>query len=144
MSICTLVLNIAIDGLPIFKSSKLQFWPILINIHEMPEVPVMKVAIYCGPTKPASIEHFLRPFVDELNFLMKNGVMVQNEKFNIQLRAIIADSPARAHIKGQSMRRRVAFPDQIAPNRTDEGFRIRVCKDHHKSWCCLLRSSTPN
>ncbi|XP_052888929.1 uncharacterized protein LOC128297340 [Anopheles moucheti] len=148
-SICTLVLNIAIDGLPIFKSSKLQFWPILINIHEMPEVPVMKVAIYCGPTKPASIEHFLRPFVDELNFLMKNGVMVQNKKFNIQLRAIIADSPARAHIKGvanynarhgclkcttvgQSMRRRVAFPDQIAPNRTDEGFRMCIYGPHHK------------
>ncbi|XP_049293406.1 uncharacterized protein LOC125769048 [Anopheles funestus] len=115
----------------------------------MPEVPVMTVAIYCGPTKPASVEHFLRPFVDELNFLMKNGAMIKNRMINIQLRVIIADSPARAHIKGvanynarhgclkcttvgESIHRRVAFSDQIAPSRTDEGFRMRRYGLHHK------------
>ncbi|XP_049294362.1 uncharacterized protein LOC125769615 isoform X1 [Anopheles funestus] len=145
----TLLLNISIDGLPIFKSSKQQFWPILVNIHGMPEVPVMVAAIYCGSSKPASIEHFLRPFVDELNFLMKNGLLIKNRKVAIQIRAIIADSPARAYIKGvanynarhgclkcitegRSMRRRVTFPTCIAPERTDEGFRMRVYGDHHK------------
>ena len=66
----------------------------------MPEIPVMPISIYCGATKPASIEQFLRPFVDEVNFLTKNGVFVKNKKFNIKLRAIIANSPSRAFIKG--------------------------------------------
>ncbi|XP_049291232.1 uncharacterized protein LOC125768080 [Anopheles funestus] len=109
----------------------------------------MVAAIYCGSSKPASIEHFLRPFVDELNFLMKNGLLIKNRKVAIQIRAIIADSPARAYIKGvanynarhgclkcitegRSMRRRVTFPTCIAPERTDERFRMRVYGDHHK------------
>ena len=96
------MINVSIDGLPLFKSSNLQFWPILFNIHEMPEVPVMIAAIYCGPTKPVSIEHFLRPFVDEINFLMKNGAQINNKTVKIKLRAIIADSPARAFIKGNT------------------------------------------
>lgn len=43
-----LSVNINIDGLPLFKSSRVEFWPILINIYEMPEIPPMVVGIYCG------------------------------------------------------------------------------------------------
>ncbi|XP_049297352.1 uncharacterized protein LOC125771117 [Anopheles funestus] len=145
----TLLINVSIDGLPIFKRSRQQFWPILINIHGKSELPVMIVAIYYGMKKPASIEHFLRPFVDELNFLMKNGVFIKNKKITIQLRAIIADSSARAYIKGvanynskhgclkcitvgESMHKTITFPECIAPDRTDEGFRMRMYGDHHK------------
>lgn len=32
-------LNMNIDGLPAFKSSKLQLWPILCNIYEIPKIP---------------------------------------------------------------------------------------------------------
>uniref|UniRef100_A0A182VSD7 Uncharacterized protein n=1 Tax=Anopheles minimus TaxID=112268 RepID=A0A182VSD7_9DIPT len=150
----TLLINVSIDGLPIFKSSNLQFWPILINIHEMPDIPVMVVAIYSGPSKPASIRHFLRPFVDELNFLMKNGVFVNNKQLDIKIRAIIADSPARAFIKGvisfnalngclkctsegKSIRGRVAYCECIASDRTDEGFRMRRKTTFHvrKGFC---------
>lgn len=31
-------LNVNIDGLPLFNSSKLQMWPILCNIHKRPNV----------------------------------------------------------------------------------------------------------
>lgn len=34
----TISININIDSLPIHKSSKFQIWPILCNIHEMPEL----------------------------------------------------------------------------------------------------------
>ena len=90
-----------IDGLPLFKSNNLQFWPILINVHDKPKIPVMVVSIYCGTTKPASIEHFLKPFVEDLNLLMKNGVEVDGRRVNFKIRAIIAHSPARAFIKGK-------------------------------------------
>uniref|UniRef100_A0A453YZC7 Transposase domain-containing protein n=1 Tax=Anopheles gambiae TaxID=7165 RepID=A0A453YZC7_ANOGA len=145
----TILLNVSIDGLPIAKSNNLQFWPILFNIHGMSEIPVMPISIYCGATKPASIEQFLRPFVDEVNFLTKNGVVVKNKKFNIKLRAIIADSPARAFIKGvayfnsldgclkctskgKHINGRNAYSDTAGPDRTHEGFKNRAYGDHHK------------
>lgn len=36
--ITSISLNINVDGLPIYKSSKSEFWPILCNIYEIPEV----------------------------------------------------------------------------------------------------------
>ena len=96
-----LELNVSIDGLPLFKSNNLQFWPISINVHDKSEIPVIVVSIYCGTTKPASIEHFLEPFVEDLNLLMKNGVEVDGRRVNFKIPAIIADSPARPFIKGK-------------------------------------------
>ncbi|XP_053667890.1 uncharacterized protein LOC128718266 [Anopheles marshallii] len=98
-------LDVSIDGLPLHHSGPTELWPILVRVVELPKLPVMMVAtfsaaIYCGSSKPASIEHFLWPFVDELNFLMKNGLLIKNRIVAIQIRAIIADSPARAYIKG--------------------------------------------
>ena len=61
----------------------------------------MVVSIYCGTTKPASIEHFLKPFVEDINLLMKNEVEVDGRRVNFKIRAIIANSPARTFIKGK-------------------------------------------
>ncbi|XP_052901549.1 uncharacterized protein LOC128309206 [Anopheles moucheti] len=47
-----LSLNIFIDGLPLHKSSNMQFWPILISIQEMPLIAPITVALFCGRTKP--------------------------------------------------------------------------------------------
>ncbi|XP_049293069.1 uncharacterized protein LOC125768857 [Anopheles funestus] len=155
-SCCKLLLNVSIDGLPIFRSSNLQFWPILINVHNIPDVPVMTVAVYSGSTKPGNIEQFLQPFVDEMNFLTKNGIIINSRKFNVELRAIIADSPARAYIKGvagfnarhgclkcttvgRSLNRRTAFSTHSGPDRTDEGFRMRIYGEHHKIDSPLLK-----
>ncbi|XP_052891199.1 uncharacterized protein LOC128299314 [Anopheles moucheti] len=151
-----LQLNVSIDGLPIFRSSNLQFWPILINVHNVPDAPVMTVSIYSGSTKPGSIEQFLQPFVDEMNFLTKNGIAINSRTFNVELRVIIADSPARAYIKGvagynarhgclkcttvgRSLKRRTAFSTKSAPERTDQGFRMRIYGEHHKIDSPLLK-----
>uniref|UniRef100_A0A182W2I6 DUF4806 domain-containing protein n=1 Tax=Anopheles minimus TaxID=112268 RepID=A0A182W2I6_9DIPT len=151
-----LELNILIDGLPIFKSSNLQFWPILLNIHNLLEIPVMTVGIYSGSTKPANIEQFLQPFVDELNFLTKNGIIINTRKFAVELRVIIADSPARAYItgvacfnsldaclqcvtKGTSLKRRMTFSSWIEPERTDHRFRMRAYERYHKIESPLLK-----
>lgn len=44
----SLSININIDGLPLYKSSRVEFWPILINVHELPNLMPMFVGIYCG------------------------------------------------------------------------------------------------
>uniref|UniRef100_A0AAG5DCT9 Transposase domain-containing protein n=1 Tax=Anopheles atroparvus TaxID=41427 RepID=A0AAG5DCT9_ANOAO len=95
-----LSLNISIDGLPLYNNSTEQFWPILLNIHEMPQIAPMTVAIFCGLKKPDDVEHFLRPFVQEMNYLSENGLMLNDRCVPVKLRAIIADSPARAFVKG--------------------------------------------
>lgn len=41
-------INVSIDGLPIFESSRVEFWPILINIHEKNKIPPMIIGIYSG------------------------------------------------------------------------------------------------
>ena len=42
-------LMVNVDGLPLFKSSSLQLWPILIRFSSFKPVPV---ALYCGYKKP--------------------------------------------------------------------------------------------
>lgn len=44
-------INISTDGLPISKSSNEAFWPILYNIHEMPNVKPLVVGIYHGKSE---------------------------------------------------------------------------------------------
>lgn len=40
-------LNINIDGMPVFNSSKVSFWPILVNIFEFPSIQTLVIGIYC-------------------------------------------------------------------------------------------------
>jgi len=52
-----------IDGVPRFKSSNLQMCPILCNFHDF--APFI-VALYCGVTKPNSVEEYFSDFLLEL------------------------------------------------------------------------------
>lgn len=96
----TISINVNIDGIPIYKSSKAQFWPILFNIFEQPEVKPMTIAIFLGTSKPESLEEFLRPFVNELTDVLHHGIFMNGHKITIRLRCFICDSPARAFLKG--------------------------------------------
>ncbi|XP_035909377.1 uncharacterized protein LOC118510980 [Anopheles stephensi] len=93
-------LNLSINGLPLNKSTRKQFWPILMSIQELPEVPVLMVGNFFGSSKPKSVEQYLRPLVNELNEMIQNGIVIADKLIQIRVRAIIADSPARAFIKG--------------------------------------------
>lgn len=44
----TVSVNVNIDGLPIFNSATKCFWPILVNVHEFPELPAMTVGVFYG------------------------------------------------------------------------------------------------
>ncbi|XP_058127710.1 uncharacterized protein LOC131291215 [Anopheles ziemanni] len=143
--------QVSVDGLPLFKSSATQFWPVLIKVEELPDAPVMPVAIFCGQTKPESVEQYLRPFVQEMNILMERGLKFGDKEVHLSISAFIADSPARSYIKsvmGFSAKHgctkctilgvhikpenKVIFDSVHAELRTDAGFRAREDKDHHK------------
>lgn len=96
----TLGVNFNMDGLQLYQSSTLEFWPIIMNIAEMPEVKTMIIAIYYGRGKPPSSEQFLRRFTTEFNELHTNGMQTsKGATVKIRLNAIICDAPAKAFVK---------------------------------------------
>ena len=78
-------LSINVDGLPLYKSSTKQFWPILGSLNDSPP---FVIAIYCGNSKP-NIQDFLRDFITEMKSLNST----------VRLSSINCDSPARAYLK---------------------------------------------
>ncbi|XP_049293236.1 uncharacterized protein LOC125768935 [Anopheles funestus] len=145
--------QVSIDGLPLFRSSKRQLWPILIRVEELREAPVMLVGYYSGLEKPELVEEYFRPLVLEINDLQQRGLQFGNKVVRFALSIFVADSPARAFAKatanfnakhgclqcsivGEYIKpeRNVIFDSVNAELRTDAGFRQRVDKDHHKEW----------
>lgn len=95
-------LNINVDGLPLHRSSKQEFWPILVNIHELPAIKPLVVGIYSGYGKPKTVQDFLNPLVTELETILREGLVVKKLKLTVHIRCFICDSPARAFIKGKT------------------------------------------
>lgn len=95
-----LSINVNIDGIPMFKSSKQEFIPILCNIFEIPTIKPMVIGIYCGRGKP-DLKCFLNPFVSEMKDVLINGMIINNCRVTFKIRSFICDSPARAFVKGK-------------------------------------------
>ncbi|XP_050519447.1 uncharacterized protein LOC126893377 [Diabrotica virgifera virgifera] len=147
-------LNTHVDGIPIGKSSKQQFWPILMNISNIPELSCKPfvVAIFCGKAKPENAELFLQQFPEELNRLLIVGIYNnQNQHMALKTNAFICDTPARAFIrctvshnayysclkcsvKGwyDKKGRHISFPQTNCNLRTDASFRSKSDPEHHQ------------
>ncbi|MFZ2537712.1 MAG: hypothetical protein WAX04_02275 [Oscillospiraceae bacterium] len=91
-----LYLQINIDGLPLFKSSNYQLWPILGIIRESVKKEPIVIAMYGGNKKPNNLEEFLGEFISELNNLESNGFLCEGCAYKINLHSFVCDAPARA------------------------------------------------
>lgn len=89
-------LTVNIDGLPLFKSSNIQLWPVLCKFDHFD--PFL-VALYCGHTKPNSVQEYLSDFLHELQQLQGNGVTREGKTFQLTVRCFVCDAPARAFLK---------------------------------------------
>lgn len=144
-----LPLTINIDGLPLSKSSKSQFWPILMSIDLLEISEPFIVGIYHGLKEPESIINFLDAFVKEYLFLKKNGIILNNKLIRQIFKKIICDATATAFVllikshtgyfgcnkctqKGKFFRGRMTFPELDATLRTDESFALQSQPEHHK------------
>ena len=89
-------LMINVDGLPLFKSSNSQFWPILgcfDGLH------VFVIALFYGETKPDSLEDYLHDFLEELDLLKLNGIEFNSQKLSFDIKCFLCDAPARSFLK---------------------------------------------
>lgn len=96
-------LNFNFDGLPIFKSSKKEFWPILCSIHKRPDIKPFVIGIYYGEGKPKNLDAYLEDFIIDVTNLLEKGISLQQQPDKpiiVKIRCFICDSPARAYIKG--------------------------------------------
>ncbi|XP_036341073.1 uncharacterized protein LOC118750465 [Rhagoletis pomonella] len=95
-----IVFDINVDGIPLFRSSRVQLWPILIRILNFKVNNILPVGIYIGKQKPKDLEVYLLDFVQEHDNLSKTGICVSNKIVKLRLRAVICDAPATAFICG--------------------------------------------
>lgn len=89
-------LAINIDGIPIFKSSPDQIWPIL---GKFAKYPVFAISLWHGKGKPSSIEEFLNDFLLEYTLLSQNGFEYNGLCFQVEFKVFICDAPARQFVK---------------------------------------------
>ncbi len=150
-----ITLQVNIDGLPLFKSSNAQFWPILCLIHNSStrSEPFI-VGLFSGNKKPGNSDEFLRDFVNEMKDLQLNGMHYNGLVYKVIVSAFVCDAPARAFIKkikphnayhscekcttrGEYEVNKVILPSVDAPLRTNESFKDMADEDHHTG-CSLL------
>jgi len=145
---CYINLQVNIDGLPLFKSTSGQFWPILGLVSNCLKRRPFVIGLFYGNAKPTSAEQYLHPFLTELAHVQENGFLHRQTKYVVKLTAVVCDTPARAFVKntkghsgyhecdkcsheGVYSERRMTFPETNARLRTDESFRLMVDEDHH-------------
>jgi hypothetical protein len=97
---CHIALKVNVDGLPLFKSSNGQLWPILGLCDEtwLDEEPFV-IGIFYGESKPSSADELMHDFVEEMLKLKTDGFLFKNNVFHVTVSAFICDAPARAFLK---------------------------------------------
>lgn len=140
-------LQFNIDGLPLFKSSCTQLWPILCLVKNLRMTGPFVVSLYCGTEKPGSASEYLEDFIYEMNELLGNGLLFDNKHFGVKIHSFVCDAPAHAFLKGVKghsgysscekctdcgeYNGKIIFTSVSCPLRTDESFAQMSNSDHH-------------
>ena len=86
------------DGLPLYNSGRLSSWPVLCYISNLKPRYVFEVVLTAGDGKPTNLD-YLVDFINDLNDLMENGLQFGDKLYNVAVKAVVCDAPARATIK---------------------------------------------
>ena len=137
-------LFVSVDGLPLFKSSLVQFWPILCSFHNFE--PFI-VALYCGHAKPNCVREYFSDVLHEFQQLKQSGITHKSNTYQLNIKGFICDALARAFlkctkshnayfacerctIKGSWNGRVVLHAEEVFPLRTEDDFNSVSYKDH--------------
>ncbi|OXA53107.1 hypothetical protein Fcan01_12545 [Folsomia candida] len=147
-------IKIGIDGLPISRSSKKQFWPILASTDSFNNGKPFLVGLYYSAfCKPGNSDQLVGQLVVELKTLYETGIEINGLTRTISVKCFIADAPARNFIKNcvtfnayngcdrctqkGKWLGRVIFDRLDAPLRNDEDFRKQLYPNHQVRSSCL-------
>ena len=150
-------LTVNIDGLPLFKSSDTQVWPILGKLNE--GKPFI-IALFCGSKKPTSVPEYMEDFLKELSVLTENGIIIGKERKDFELKYFTCDAPARQFLKcikghtgyyacerctveGEMYDRVMTFKDTSCPLRTDLEFDTYQYSRHQHQRSILCSYNIP-
>lgn len=86
-----------IDGIPLYRTSSMKFWPTLGCVHQR---SIFIIAIFKGHDDPLDAKTYLKDFLDEILPYFVDGILIHGKRYKFHLRCILADSPARAFILG--------------------------------------------
>ena len=153
----TVQLQFNIDGLPLFRSSPVDFWPILCRAFLGRSVTsVFPVGLFCGKSKPSSVDEYLNLFLLELNAILQNGIYINDVQVQVRVHSFVCDAPARQYVKkvkghlGYDACERceihgerndgnepgIKFVDVNCPLRTNDSFRCNSYPNHQKTHEC--------
>lgn len=150
-------LEFNIDGIPIFKSPVVGFWPILCRVIGTKDLEPFLVSVFCGPGKPGNVSSFLNPAIDDVLRLEKDGFVHNGKRFEVKLHRVVCDTPARSFVKatkghnayyacerccqrGRYLRGRVTFPRiRNVQLRNNLSFRSKSNPPHHTGLSPFLR-----
>lgn len=99
-----LELGCNIDGLPISRSSKACFWPILVSfvncsIHNLSKIVIPIGIYYHKSKKPSSASEFLTHFISEMKTIIDSGgLCISDKMFQLKISQVVCDAPAKAFI----------------------------------------------
>ena len=148
-ALTVLFLCFNIDGLPIFKSTNTALWPVLCAVRNLTPPKVFPVAVTCGTSKPQNLD-FIQDLIDELNEILVDGLVDGEKTYEIKVKCVVCDAPAKAMVKGTKQfsgyygcdkcaqrgewMGRITYPQvRNVPMRTDTSFRQRTNVEHHNA-----------
>lgn len=78
-------LSVNVDGIPLFRSSGVQFWPILGKCGRFD--PFI-IAMFSGQSKPSPLEEYLKDFVTEYKHLKENEIVFKGQTYTVNIDAL--------------------------------------------------------
>jgi hypothetical protein len=146
-------ISVGIDGIPVTRSTDQSFWPILGVVDQSLNQKPFVIALFYGESKPVNLD-FLNDFVEECSKLEKDGIFV-NHHYSFRISKLLCDAPARGFIKNCKSYNayggcekckdegewigRIVHKNLTFTSRTDEEFRQKTDKSHHKGDTVLTK-----
>lgn len=95
----TIKLQLNFDGLPLYKSSGVQLWPVLglVQGSSFKQKPFL-IALFGGTSKPQPLGDYLRDLVAEIKNTAA-GFTFKGKTLFIKVTSVMCDAPAREYIK---------------------------------------------